>query len=86
MRRKNQMNWSKEPDVHLDIEKVEISRAIYMGAVETPRVRIVMTTTDNQRVDFELSADLTRELIEKATATYFIINPPLRNSRGAFGA
>ena len=77
--------WSKEKAVHLDIEKVAASRAIFQGAKEIPRVRISMTTTDSQEIDFELDIDQTRSLIEQVMATYNTILPPLKTSRGGIG-
>jgi hypothetical protein len=78
------MPWSREPEVLLDIKAVGASRAIYVDE-ETQRVRIVFTTTDDQKIIMELPSRKAGELIEQLTSAYYAINPTLKTARGTFG-
>lgn len=81
---KMRMPWSKEPNVHLDIKEVSASRAVYQGKGVMPRVRITMTTEDNQKIDFELDVEKAATLIEQTTHTYYAIVPELKTRRHTF--
>lgn len=78
------MPWSKEPAVHLDIKEVKASKAVYQGKGIMPRVRIEMTTEDNQRIDFELDIENAAILIEQTTHAYYAIVPELKTRRHTF--
>lgn len=80
-KRPNPAPWSKDPRVHLDIEEVAASRAIFVSKNEQSRVRITMTTSDEQVIDFELTVEQAAKLIEDTTMVYYAIIPPLRTRR-----
>jgi hypothetical protein len=76
--------WSTDPNVHLDIKEVSASKAVYQGKGIMPRVRITMTTEDNQKVDFELDIENAAILIEQTTHAYYAIVPELKTRRHTF--
>lgn len=49
-----------------------------------PRVRITMTTEDNQKIDFELDIENAALLIEQTTHAYYAIVPELKTRRHTF--
>mgnify|MGYP001616195945 CR=1 FL=1 len=76
--------WSREPNVHLDVKEVTASKAVYQGKGIMPRVRITMTTEDEQRIDFELDIENAAILIEQTTHAYYAIVPELKTRRHSF--
>lgn len=82
--KKMRMPWSREPNVHLDIKEVSASKAVFQGTGIMPRVRITMTTEDDQKIDFELDIENAAKLIEESTHAYYAIVPELKTRRHTF--
>lgn len=62
--------WSRDPRIHLDIAQVAAARAIYAGVGQPVLIRVTMTTTDGQVLDFELPQDQAVTLLEQLTYAY----------------
>lgn len=71
--------------LQLEIAKAGVSRAIYIGSKETPRMLFSLVSNTGQEIEFELDVSTAHSLIEQMISTYYIISPPLRTNRGAFG-
>jgi len=85
-KRKVTMTWPPpEERVHLDLDKIEASRAIFQGAADLPRVRVAMTTTTGQVVDFEMDLAQTARLIEQATYAFRASVPTPKTQTQTYG-
>lgn len=71
----------KKKRIEYDIKDCGVSRAIYAGADEFPRLRIEFTTITNDKVEFEMSAQNAHKLIQQLLDTYYAIIPPLSTRR-----